>query len=189
MPNEPSADVTRLLLELKAGNRLVLSELMPAVYAELRRLAASFVRGEGRHHTMLTTDLVHEAYLKLVGTGGRTYENRAHFFSVAATAMRQILIDEARRRNAVKRGGGLKRVELDEGAELREDNAEELIALDEALTTLAVFDPALARVVELRFFTGLTIDEVAGVLDVSASTVKREWVAAKAWLSREMGKP
>lgn len=187
MPSEPSADVTRLLLELKQGNRLVLQELMPVVYAELHRLAASFVRGERHHHTMLTTDLVHEAYLKLVGAEQQTYENRAHFFSVAATSMRQILIDAARRRNAVKRGGGLLRVDLDEGAELREDNAEDLVALDEALTGLASFDPDLARIVELRFFTGLTVDEIAGLLGVSASTIKREWTAAKAWLSREMG--
>lgn len=182
----PNSEVTTLLSQLRQGNQLVLTELLPLVYGELRRIASSFLQNENQNHTMLTTDLVHEAFIKLVGTHQQTYENRAHFFSVAANSMRQILIDEARKRKAAKRGGGAVKVSLDEGAILTDETADQLVALDEAMKELATFDDQLSRIVELRFFAGLTIEETAEALSVSTSTVKREWSTAKAWLYRAM---
>ena len=179
-------DVTVLLNQLRGGDSHALSDLVPLVYAELRRIASSFLHDENRSHTLLTTDLVHEAYLKMVGSSQQTWDNRAHFFSIAANSMRQILIDEARKRKAKKRGGGVMKVTLDEGAILTDDNADQLVALDEALKELATFDEQLSRIVELRFFAGLTIEETAKVLQTSASTVKRDWNTAKAWLLRAM---
>jgi RNA polymerase sigma factor (TIGR02999 family) len=188
MQTPPTNDVTSLLLQLRDGKRFVLSELLPLVYGELRRIASAFLQDENRNHTLLTTDLVHEAFLKMVGSEQQTYENRAHFFSIAANAMRQILIDEARKRKAVKRGGGAVKVSLDEGAILTDETVDQLVALDEAMKELATFDEQLSRIVELRFFAGLTIEETAEVLSVSPSTVKREWNTAKAWLFREISK-
>jgi RNA polymerase sigma factor (TIGR02999 family) len=182
----PPNEVTSLLLQLRQGESSAVSALFPLVYSELRRIASAFLQDENRNHTLLTTDLVHEAFLKMVGTDQQTYENRAHFFSIAANSMRQILIDEARKRKAAKRGGGIVKVSLDEGAILTDDTADQLVALDDAMKELATFDDQLSRIVELRFFAGLTIDETADVLSVSASTVKREWNMAKAWLYREM---
>ena len=181
-------EVTRLLLQLRRGNPSVVADLFPLVYAELRRIASAFLQDENRNHTLLTTDLVHEAFLKMVGSDQQTYENRAHFFSVAANSMRQILIDEARKRKAQKRGGGVQKVSLDEGAVLTDETADQLVALDEAMKELALFDNHLSRIVELRFFAGLTIEETAEVLSVSSSTVKREWNTAKAWLYREISR-
>lgn len=188
MQTPPPHEVTSLLLQLRQGNRLVLSELLPLVYGELRRIASAFLQDENRNHTLLTTDLVHEAFLKMVGSDQQTYENRAHFFSIAANSMRQILVDEARKRNAQKRGGGAAKVSLDEGAILTDANADQLVALDEAMKALAEFDQQMGQIVELRFFAGLTIEEVADVLSISVSTVKRDWNVAKAWLYREMSK-
>ncbi len=178
--------VTSLLNQLRGGDPQVMADLVPLVYSELRRMASSFLHDENRAHTLLTTDLVHEAYLKMVGSSQQTWENRAHFFSVAANSMRQILVDEARKRKAKKRGGGLQKVTLDEGAILTDDTADQLVALDEALKELETFDTDLSRIVELRFFAGLTIEETAKVMQTSASTVKREWGTAKAWLLRSM---
>jgi RNA polymerase sigma factor (TIGR02999 family) len=186
MNSLPTHEVTSLLLQLRRGEPNAVDELFPLVYCELRRIASAFLQDENRNHTLLTTDLVHEAFLKMVGNGQQTYENRAHFFSVAATSMRQILIDEARKRKAAKRGGGAMKVSLDEGAILTDETADQLVALDEAMTELATFDEQLSRIVELRFFTGLTIEETAQVLSISVSTVKREWNTAKAWLYRMM---
>ncbi len=184
-PPQPH-EVTRLLFQLRHGEPSAVEALFPLVYSELRRIASAFLQDENRNHTLLTTDLVHEAFLKMVGNDLQAYENRAHFFSVAANSMRQILIDEARKRKALKRGSGAVRVSLDEGAILTDDTADQLVALDDAMKELATFDEQLSRIVELRFFAGLTIDETAEVLSVSASTVKREWNTAKAWLYREM---
>ncbi len=181
-------EATSLLVRLRQGNQGVAAELFPLVYAELRRIASAFLQDENRNHTLLTTDLVHEAFLKMVGNDEQAYENRAHFFSIAATSMRQILIDEARKRKAAKRGGGIVKVSLDEGAILTDDTADQLVALDDAMKELASFDEQLCRIVELRFFVGLTIGETADVLSISSSTVKREWNTAKAWLYREMSK-
>jgi RNA polymerase sigma factor (TIGR02999 family) len=181
-PNE----VTSLLLQLRRGEPSAVNALFPLVYSELRRIASAFLQDENRNHTLQTTDLVHEAFLKMVGTDQQTYENRAHFFSIAANSMRQILIDEARKRKAAKRGGGITKVSLDEGAILTDDTADQLVTLDDAMKELATFDEQLSRIVELRFFAGLTIEETADVLSVSSSTVKREWNTAKAWLYREM---
>jgi RNA polymerase sigma factor (TIGR02999 family) len=185
--NSPQyTQVTTLLNQLRGGNPQVLADLVPLVYSELRRIASSFLHDENRGHTLLTTDLVHEAYLKMVGSSQQTWDNRAHFFGVAANSMRQILVDEARKRRAKKRGGGLQKVTLDEGAILTDDTADQLVALDEALKELTTFDAQLSRIVELRFFAGLTIEETAKVLQTSASTVKRDWNTAKAWLLRAM---
>jgi len=179
-------DVTSLLLEIRSGNREALGRLIPLVYAELRRLASYSLRGNQLHETLRTTDLVHEAFLKLTGPSNSGWESRAHFFGAAANAMRQIIISEARKRASLKRGGQFKKIALDEGAILTDENADQLVALDEALQKLEEVDKRLAHIVELRFFTGLTIEETATLLDLSASTVKRDWTAARAFLHRSM---
>lgn len=179
-------EVTRLLLELKGGNEAALQELTPLIYQELRRIASGYLRGESNKHTIQTTDLVHEAYLRLIDEAHFSWENRAHFFAVAARAMRQFLIYYAKKRKAGKRSGGKVHVSLDEGAVLAEQKSAEMLALDEALSRLEVLDQRLNRIVELRYFTGLTIEETAKALSISPATVKREWVTAKAWLYREM---
>ncbi len=186
MPAPRQQEVTHLLIELRNGNQNALAGLVPLVYSELRRLASSVLKDQYKAHTFRTTDLVHEAFLKLVGSDNKGWVNRAHFFSVAATSMRQIIIDEARKRNALKRGGRYAKVSLDEGAILTEETAPQLVALDEALRQLATFDERLSRIVDLRFFAGLKIDEIAEVLSISPATTKREWSAAKAWLHRAM---
>jgi RNA polymerase sigma factor (TIGR02999 family) len=159
---------------------------MPVVYGELRRLARHYVRRERPDHTLQATALVHEAYMRLVDQRGVTWQNRAHFFGVAAQLMRRILVDYARRHRAAKRGGSFVQVSLNDALALPEEQGEDVLALDDALERLAAIDPRQARVVELRLFSGLTVEEAAEVLDVSAATVKREWTMAKAWLSREI---
>jgi RNA polymerase sigma factor (TIGR02999 family) len=183
---ESSGDVTRLLDAVSHGRADVLPELLPLVYDELRRLAASYLRRERADHTLQPTALVHEAYLKLVDQRLDRWQNRSHFFGIAAQAMRRILVDHARAHDAAKRGAGVERVTLDEHALLGESSSVDLIALDEALTRLATLDPRQARIVELRFFAGLEVDETARVLDVSPATVKRDWAMARAWLHREL---
>jgi RNA polymerase sigma factor (TIGR02999 family) len=178
--------VTQLLVAYSNGNREALDELLPMVYSELRRIAELRMRRERKDHTLNATALVHEAYLKLMDQGDVSWQNRAHFFAISSRLMRQILIDYARKHNAEKRGGGTPDTLLD-GKEIPiGDRADELIALDEALERLAAFDERMARVVEYRFFGGLTIDETSAVLDVSPMTVKRDWRKAKAWLYREL---
>ena len=186
MPPAPT-DVTRRLAEWSRGDQHALAELMPLVYDELRRLADSYLRRERPDHTLQPTALVHEAYLRLVD---QTVElqNRAHFFGVAAQVMRCILVDHARAHQAAKRGGGAHKLSLDEVAELAEGQAVDLIALDDALKALAALDPQQSRVVELRYFGGLTVEEAAEVLGVSPATVKRDWTTARAWLHREISK-
>lgn len=183
--------MTRLLLDWSLGDTAALARLTPLIYDELHRLANRFLRGERGGHTLQASALVNEAYLRLVDQRSPRWQNRAHFFAIAAQLMRRILIDYARRRHYAKRGGGAPHVALDEAAVLSDERAADLIALDEALTSLASIDPQQARVVELRFFGGLTVEETAEVLKLSHDMVKREWSTARAWLHREMsdGRP
>jgi RNA polymerase sigma factor (TIGR02999 family) len=178
-------EVTRLLQAAQAGDAAALDRLFACAYAELRRLAHR-VRAGRAGETLNTTALVHEAYLKLVPSADRSWEGRAHFFGVAARAMRQVLVDAARHRDAKKRGEGAALVTLDDHALAQPVRAEEVIALDEALERLAALDERWVRVVEQRFFAGLTAAETAAVLGVSVPTVERAWRAARAWLTREL---
>lgn len=182
MPEE----ITRILQELSQGNREAQEQLMPLVYDELRRLASAYMRRERPDHTLQATALVHEAYLRLVDQTQIDWRGRAHFFSIAARLMRQILVDHARERNAKKRGGGMTKLALDDAVSFPAESEIDLVALDDALKTLASFDQQQSQIVELRFFGGLTIEETSEVLAVSPSTIKREWGLAKAWLRREV---
>jgi RNA polymerase sigma-70 factor, ECF subfamily len=179
-------DVSRLLAECSDGNQAAFNKLLPLVYDELHRLAAAYMSRERGNHTLQTTALVNEAYLRLVDQKSAGWQDRAHFFAVAAKVMRQILIDHARGRARAKRGGGGQRVSLDEGAMLSEERAADLLALDEALRKLAGLDQRKSEVVELRFFGGLTVEETAEVLNVTPKTVTRDWTMARAWLYREL---
>ena len=179
-------DVTHLLVSWQEGDRHALNELIPLVYQELRRIAARARRRERAHDTLQTTALVHEAYLRLVDQRNVRWQNRAHFFAVAAQAMRRLLVDRARRRRAAKRGAGAEAVSLTEITDWPAISRLDVLALDEALTHLAEFDLRQSRIVELLCFAGLTVDETADVLQVSARTVHREWAVAKAWLYRVM---
>jgi RNA polymerase sigma factor (TIGR02999 family) len=184
---EPSrSEVTRLLKDWSNGRQDVLDQLLPQIYAELRRLASSYLRRERPDHTLQATALVHEAFMKLVDQRAVRWQNRAHFFGIAAQAMRRILVDHARAHSAEKRGSGERAVSLDEAVALVGAPSVDLLALDEALTRLTTLDPEQSRVVELRFFGGLTIEETAEVMDVSPATVGREWTLAKAWLYAEL---
>lgn len=180
------SSVTDLLADASRGDQAALDVLLPLVYSELRRLADSYLREERPDHTLQGTALVHEAYLRLVGRKNINWQNRAHFFSVAAQVMRHVLVDHARGHKRKKRGGDLRKLSLDDAIGFSTERDISLIALDDALTTLASLDPQQSRIVELRFFGGLTIDEVAEVLKISTATVNREWGTAKAWLYREI---
>ncbi len=180
--------ITRLLCDLKVGRREAFDELLPQVYDELHRVAHFQLRGERANHTINTTALVHEAYLKLVDRREMDWQSRAHFYAVAAMAMRQILVSYARRRGAEKRGAGAPHVAFDEAFDVYSDErAEELVSLDEALTQLEAINPRHARIVECRFFGGLTIEETAEALGVSRITVTRDWRMARAWLKDALG--
>jgi RNA polymerase sigma factor (TIGR02999 family) len=179
-------EVTKLLFRLTDGDGAVLDELLPLVYAELRRLASSYLRRERQGHTLQPTALVHEAYLRMIDQTQAQWQNRAHFFGVAAQMMRRILIDHARAQQADKRGGEFEKLSLDENIDLSANRADELVALDDALKRLAEIDPQKSRLVELRFFGGLSVEETAEVLGISAPTVKRHWRMAKAWLYGEV---
>jgi len=182
-----SADVTALLAESRNGDSSAAERLLGAVYDELHRLAQIHRSKSRRDGTLNTTALVHEAYLKLVDGDRLPFDGRAHFFSAAARAMRQVIVDDARKRNRVKRGGGERPTSLDRVGEIRADEpAGEILALDEALKRFEVIDPRAARVVECRYFAGLTVEETAEALSISPTTVKREWVAARAWLYRAL---
>ncbi len=175
------SEITKLLEDYTNGNRKVLDELLPLVYQELRRLAHSYLKGERTDLTLQTTALVHEAYLKLIDQHSVNFQNRAQFFALSATAMRRILLDNARRHTAEKRGSGEK-VFLEDVGEISTDVNENLIELDLALRELEQLDEKQAKIIELRYFGGLTIEETAEVLKISTSTVKREWTFARAWL-------
>ncbi len=180
-------DVTLLLIEWSKGDKLVLEELFPLVYGELQKIARRYLRGENRAITLQTTALVHEAYLKLIDQNRVEWQNRAHFYGVAAQAMRRILLDNARRRLAGKRGEGAHHISLDGGnVDVSDERAAELVNLDEALERLERADPEKCRIVELRYFGGLSIEETAEVLGVSVATVNRGWRTAKAWLYKEL---
>jgi RNA polymerase sigma-70 factor (ECF subfamily) len=185
----PSAgDVTQLLAEVQNGRPDAAPQLIPLVYEELRRLARRQMRRERSDHTLQATALVHEAYFRLVKQPDRTWQNRTHFIRVAAQVMRRMLIDHARARRTAKREGGLHRVPLEEPLLMTEEQSDELLALNEALERLAQFDERQSRIVELRFFGGLTVEETAEALDISPKTVKRDWSVARAWLHREVKK-
>jgi len=186
LPEETSAEVTVLLSAITKGDAEAASRLVPLVYGELRRLAASYMRRERPDHTLQATALVHEAYLKLVEQRAANWQSRAHFFGVAAQLMRRILIDHARGHLRQKRGGEQHKVSLEEALVFSDQHAEEVLAVDESLNRLAKLDPRQARVVEMRFFGGLEVEEVAEVLQVSAKTVKRDWSVAKAWLYADL---
>lgn len=178
--------VTDLLVHWSEGDQEALNKLIPLVYDELHKLASRYLRRERRDHTLQTTAVVHEAYLKLVNQRDANFENRLHFFAVAAQIMRRILVDYARRHHASKRGGDLYKLSLDEALVTSEEKGADLLALDEALDRLAAIDPRQSRVVELRIFAGLTLEETAQALNISPSTVRREWSMAKAWLNRQI---
>jgi RNA polymerase sigma factor (TIGR02999 family) len=180
-------DVTALLGAWGRGDQTALDRLFPLVYAELRRVAARQLRHERPHHTLQPTALVHEAYLRLVDQRGANWQSRAHFFGVAARLMRRILVDHARRHGASKRGDGVSCLSIDEARDVAGSAEVPILALDQALDRLEKVDADLAKVVELRAFGGLTIEETARVLSVSPSTAKRDWRTAKAWLTRELG--
>ena len=181
------ADITALLDDWSRGNQRALDQLLPVVYDELRGIARRQLRRERVGHTLQPTALVHEAYLRLVDQRHVDWRSRAHFFGVAAQVMRRILVDNARRRNADKRGERVNRVSIDQAAETAGADEISVLALDHALGRLETVDRDLAQIVELRAFGGLTIEEAAHVLKVSASTAKRDWRTAKAWLTRELG--
>jgi RNA polymerase sigma factor (TIGR02999 family) len=179
-------DVTHLLIQWSKGDSAALDALVPLVYDELRRQAQLYLSREKPGHTLSSTALVHEAYLRLVKQKGVTWQNRAHFFGVAARMMRRILVDHARRHGYAKRGGGEMTLSLDETMAPAPEREINLVALDDALNTLAKLDERQSRMVELRYFGGLSIEETSEVLGVSAPTVKREWASARAWLYREI---
>jgi RNA polymerase sigma factor (TIGR02999 family) len=176
--------MTQLLVAWGDGDRAALDRLMPLIYEELRRLAHQYMSRERPGHTLQTSELVNEAYLRLIDQRDVRWQNRAHFFGVAAQMMRRILVDYARRRHYAKRGGDARRVPLDEAMIVSEERAADVLALDDALKSLAEIDPRQSQIVELRFFGGLSIEETAAVLAVSPGTVMRDWTLAKAWLRR-----
>lgn len=179
-------EVTQLLAAWRDGDRGALDKLMPLVYDELRRIASRYVKRERAGHTLQTTALVNEAFIRMVGQQNVDWQNRAHFFGVAATVMRHLLVDHARANGRVRRGANPQQVSIDEAAVFSEQKGEELLALDEALTKLNEIDERKVKIVELRYFSGLTAEESAEVLGVSEITIKREWLKAKAWLYREL---
>jgi RNA polymerase sigma factor (TIGR02999 family) len=181
-----SNQVTELLVRWRRGDRTALDSLLPLVYSELRRIANHFLQDERPDHTLQSTALVHEAYLRLAQQDLPQWQNRAHFFAVAAQLMRQILVDYARSHRASKRGGHVYKLALDEAEEQPQALEVDIVALDDALKSLAEMDSQQSRVVELKFFGGLSIDDTAEVLGISASTVKRDWITARAWLFREL---
>jgi len=188
-PTEPPPhDVTALLKRYSNGDQDALSQLIPQIYNELRRLASFYLQSERVDHTLQTTALVHEAYLRLVDQKQVEWSNRNHFFGVAAQMMRRILVDHARKHVSLKRGGSFSRISLEQAAVFSRERPRELIAVDELLTRLASLDPQGSRIVELRFFAGLSLEETAEVTGLSTATVRREWSAVKAWLTREIRK-
>lgn len=178
--------VTQLLMDWSKGDAAALERLTPLVYGELKRLAARYLRRERSDHTLQSTALVHEAYLRLIDQRSVAWQNRAHFFGVAAQLIRRILVDHARSKHAAKRGSNAVKLSLEDIVETARQRPLDLVALDDALGTLAEIDPQQGRIVELRFFAGLSIEETAEVLHISPATVKRDWTAAKAWLYREL---
>jgi len=183
-----STGITELLAAWRQGDQAALTQLMPVVYQELRKIADGYLRRESHNHTLQPTALIHEAYLRLIDQSLPQWQNRAHFFGVAAQLMRQILVEHARAQLAQKRGGGALQVELDDALSYVPERAADLVALDEALTSLAEFDARKSQLIELRYFGGLSVEETAHVMEVSVSTIVREQRLARAWLSRQLRK-
>ena len=186
MQRGPSNQVTELLVRWRGGEKEALDSLMPLVYGELRRIAQHYLNNERSDHTLQSTALVHEAYVRLAHQDLPQWQNRAHFFAVAAQLMRQILVDYARSHRASKRGGDVYKLALDDAEEQPQAADLDIVALDDALKTLALMDSQQSKVVELKFFCGLSIEDTAEVLGIPPSTVKRDWVTARAWLYREL---
>lgn len=186
MDQAAPGEITRVLVQLKQGNKEAASDLVPLVYPHLRKLASFYMRRERRDHTLQATGLVHEAFLRLLKQENLIWEDRNHFFGVAAGLMRRILVDHARAHRANKRGGESQDLPLDEALAFAQVRSRELIALDDALNQLYEWDPRQSQIVELRFFVGLTEEEIAEVLGISVRTVKRDWTAARAWLLGEL---
>jgi len=184
--SEPSAEITQLLRAWGAGNQVALDRLTPLVYDELRRMARRYMRREREGHTLQTTALVNEAYLRLIDVTHMNWQDRAHFFAVSAQMMRRILVDAARARASSKRGGQAVPAELEEIPDLSSGRDREIVAIDDALKTLGEMDPRKAKVIELRFFGGLSVEETAVVLKISPQSVMRDWKLAKAWMMREL---
>ena len=188
MEHEPPSEVTLLLQGWRNGDRNALDALLPLVYEELRRLAHFQLQRERQDHTLQTAALVHEAYLRLIGLNPPHWESRTHFFAIAAQLMRQILVDYARRHVAVKRGGGACKLSLEEATLVSKQKDVDVLSLDDALKALAKIDPRQSRVVELRFFAGLSLEEISEALEIAPATVQRDWTAARAWLHREISR-
>jgi RNA polymerase sigma factor (TIGR02999 family) len=186
MNSDQATDVTKLLLAWNQGDRSALDRLMPVVYDELRRLARRHMRSENPGHTLQATALVNDAYLRLVDQTRVNWQNRAQFFGVAAQIIRRVLVDHARARHRLKRGGNAVKVELDEGNMATERTGMDIVALDDVLNRLAKVDPRKCQIIQLRFFGGLSIEETATALNISPATVKREWAFARSWLYKEM---
>ena len=186
MSDNPPQEVTALLLAWSEGDESALEQLVPLVYAELHERAGRYLKGERQDHTLRTTALVNEVYLRLINASKVRWQNRAHFLAVAAQLMRRVLVDFARSRNYQKRGGGAQQVSLEQAMFISSEKCEDIVALDEALQSLAVMDERKAKVVEMRFFGGLSVAETAEVLKVSPDTVMRDWRLAKVWLLKEL---
>jgi RNA polymerase sigma factor (TIGR02999 family) len=186
--HEPLSEVTQLLRVWRGSNRDALDALLPLVYKELRRLAHFQLRNERPNHTLQSAALVHEAYLRLVGMSPLQWESRTHFFALAAQLMRQILVDYARRHGAAKRGASVPKLSLEDATMMPRRKAVDVVALDDALIDLAKIDARQSRVVELRFFAGLSLEQISDVLEIAPATVQRDWTAARAWLHREMSR-
>jgi RNA polymerase sigma factor (TIGR02999 family) len=182
-----TVEITQLLMDWSRGDESAVAKLFPLVYGELHRLASAYMRRERKDHTLQTTALVHEAYLRLVDQHNLNWQTRAHFFAVAARVMRNILVDYARGRGRAKRGAGLPELPLAEVAVMSDERVDELIAVDVALNTLAAIDPRKSKVFELRYFGGMSVDEAAEAMRVSPATVARDWRMARAWMRRELG--
>ncbi|PYS56944.1 MAG: RNA polymerase subunit sigma-70 [Acidobacteria bacterium] len=185
---QDSHEVTQLLIQWSNGDKAALDKLMPLIYSELRQLARHYMSRERPGHTLQTTALVNEAYMRLVNRKGVHWQNRAHFFAIAAQLMRSILVDHARSHTYAKRGGGAHKIALDDAMAVSQQRAADVVALDDALKRLAEIDPQQSRIVEMKFFGGLTIEETAEVLGLSPATIKREWSTAKAWLYHELNR-
>ncbi|MCU0237945.1 MAG: sigma-70 family RNA polymerase sigma factor [Pyrinomonadaceae bacterium] len=183
---ETSNQITQLLNELNLGNKLAFDQLMPLVYDELRLIAKRFMSRQKTDHTLQTTELIHEAYLKLAEKNENSWQNRSHFFGVAAQAMRHILVDYARAKQSQKRGGVQFQITLEDNALVSNDNSSQILALNEALENLSKLDQRKVKVVEMKFFGGLTMEEIAEVLSISPETAKRDWKFARTWLLREL---
>lgn len=186
MSDKTPQNITLLLNQISSGDNLAIEKVLPLVYDELRKISSKYLRDEKRNHTLQTTELVHEAYLKLVGNQNISWQSRAHFYGIAARSMRQILVDYARKRKSKKRGSGITNLSLEEAKYVAGEADDHLIALDEALDRLETLEKRSSKIVELRYFTGLTIEETADILNISAGTVKKEWKFAKAWLYKEI---